>query len=160
VARLVLNTDHAVLLNHRGILDDIFQLPDVSGKIIGHEHRERLSGRPLGLLAAQTAEMKEVSMLHFLAHRNHFRVPRVLWSLRLREIKDDSGVNPENIRHFPSFLLPLHSSLLTGFIGDSQNAENTIVHKESADARQFPARHLFLSLDGVSTAQKLIDQVT
>jgi hypothetical protein len=59
-----LNTDHAVHANRRGILVDVFQPPDVSEKIIGHEHRERLSGRPLDLLAAQAAEMKdEVSIL-------------------------------------------------------------------------------------------------
>jgi len=83
-----------------------------------------------------------------------------LWSLKLREIKDDSGVNPENIRYFRSQPWPLPNSLMIGLIGDSETAENTIDHKESADARHFPAKHLFLIFDEVSIAQKLIDQVT
>jgi hypothetical protein len=75
VVRLVLNTDHAVPANHRGILDNVFQLPDVSGKIIGHEHREHLSGKPLDLLAAPAAEMKdEVSVCQYRTLHWRFRM--------------------------------------------------------------------------------------
>ena len=74
-----------------------------------------------------------------------------------REVREEAGVELNNIRYFGSQPWPFPNSLMVGFTAEYAGGEITIDGKEIVDARWFTADHFPTIPDKISIARKLID---
>jgi len=74
-----------------------------------------------------------------------------------REIKEEIGIEVENIRYFSSQSWPFPDSLMIGFLADYSGGEITIDQTEIRNADWFTAENLPLIPGKISIARKIID---
>jgi NAD+ diphosphatase len=74
-----------------------------------------------------------------------------------REVKEESGIDIQNIRYFGSQPWPFPNSLMVGFTAEYSGGEITMDAKEIVDAGWFAADNLPAIPDKISIARKLID---
>ena len=74
-----------------------------------------------------------------------------------REVREEVGVEVENVRYFGSQPWPFPHSLMIGFFADHAGGEIRIDGQEIADARWFDARELPEVPPRISIARRLID---
>ncbi len=74
-----------------------------------------------------------------------------------REIKEEIGIEVENIRYFSSQSWPFPDSLMIGFLADYSSGEINIDQTEIRNADWFTAENLPLIPGKISIARKIID---
>jgi NAD+ diphosphatase len=74
-----------------------------------------------------------------------------------REVKEEVGIDVENIRYFASQPWPFPNTLMVGFTADYAGGALTVDNVEIADARWFKADNLPLTPRNGTIARRLID---
>ncbi len=74
-----------------------------------------------------------------------------------REIKEEVGIEVDNIRYFGSQPWPYPDSLMIGFTASWSSGEITVDNDEITEARWFTVEDLPLIPDRISIARSLID---
>jgi NAD+ diphosphatase len=77
-----------------------------------------------------------------------------------REVKEETGVEVQNVRYFASQPWPFPNSLMVGFTAEHAAGEIVVDHTELVDARWFRADALPRIPDRITIARRLIDWFT
>lgn len=76
----------------------------------------------------------------------------------VREVKEETGIEIENIRYFASQPWPFPCGLMVGFFAKYKNGEIKLQHEELADGGWFSRNNLPTLPDEMSIARRLIEE--